>query len=597
MKPFGSLRTQGAGLLRTEHEGHEVVLGGWVAHRRDHGGVAFIDLRDRTGVVQLVIEPSQADAMDAARAARNEYVVEVRGAVRRRPGTSVNPDLATGDIEVAVTRFSVLSPSRTPPFPIEDGIETDEVLRLTHRYLDLRRPELAARITTRSRVVRVIRRVMEDNGFLEIETPILTKSTPEGARDFLVPSRLQPGNVYALPQSPQLFKQLLMVAGMERYYQIARCFRDEDLRADRQPEFTQLDVEASFVVEEDLFSLVEELFVELWREVLGESLPIPFPRMTFDEAMRRYGSDKPDTRYELELADVSRVFLDTEVGVFSHALAAGGVVLGLRLPGGGDMTRREFDELVTYARSRGGGGLAWAVVEESGDLRSALRKFMNDGEVKALVEETGAVPGDALFLVADGRERAAQELLGGVRVELAGRRALVAQELWNFLWVVEPPMFEWDEEGNRWAAVHHPFTLPSERFEEHIEDRPGEVTARAYDIVLNGVELATGSLRIHDPDLQRRVFRLLGITEDEAQEKFGFLLRGLSYGAPPHGGIAPGLDRIVMLMTGASSLRDVVAFPKTQSGSDPMTGAPSPVASQQWQELRLRALPPPAPAA
>ena len=433
---------------------------------------------------------------------------------------------------------------------------------------------------------------MEAHDFLDIETPVLTRSTPEGARDFLVPSRLQPGTVYALPQSPQLFKQLLMVAGFERYYQIAHCFRDEDLRADRQPEFTQLDVEASFINEEDIYTLVEELLTTLWSECLGIDIPTPFPRLPYAEAMRRFGSDKPDTRFGLEIIDLNQTFSQTQVGVFSGALDAGGSVLALCLPGGGDMTRKALDDLQDWAKGRGAKGLAWAMVEES-ELRSPLTKFMSEAEVEGLRTVTQAQPGDALFFAA-GDTRFGQELLGALRGHLARERGLIPDGLWNFLWITEPPVVEWNADEKRWDAVHHPFTAPTEASLATLEDAPGQALARAYDVVLNGVEVGGGSIRIHRSDVQSRVFALLGIGQEEANEKFGFLLKGLSYGAPPHGGIAFGLDRLVMLMAGAASIRDVMAFPKTASGGDPMTGAPSAADLSQLQEVGLRPLPPPA---
>ena len=589
---FDTYRTHGAGDLRAGHDGDQVTLAGWVARRRDHGGVAFVDLRDGTGVVQVVADPTQGAALEAAHDLRNEYVVRVTGTVRVRPEGMVNPNLATGEVEVAASEVEVLASAETPPFPIEDRLEADETLRLAYRYLDLRRDQMAANLRLRSKVSSIMRRVMEQHGFADIETPILTRSTPEGARDFLVPSRLQPGNVYALPQSPQLFKQLLMVAGMERYYQIARCFRDEDLRADRQPEFTQLDIEASFVVEEDIYALVEELLVTLWRECVAVDISTPFPRLPYREAMRRYGSDKPDTRFGLEIIDLNETFKITEVGVFRGALDAGGSVLAIRLPGGGDMTRKQLDDLQEWAKGRGAKGLAWAIVEEV-ELRSPLTKFMSEAEVEGLRRVTEAQPGDALFFAA-GPTRFSQELLGGLRGHLARERGLIPDGLWNFLWITEPPVVEWNADEQRWDAVHHPFTAPTDASLDQLEEAPAEAVARAYDCVLNGVELGGGSIRIHRRDVQSRVFALLGIGEEEAAEKFGFLLKGLSYGAPPHGGIAFGLDRLVMLMAGASSIRDVMAFPKTASGGDPMTGAPSAADARQLSEVGLRPLPPPA---
>ena len=593
MKPYGAMRTHGAGTLRAEHAETDVILAGWVATRRDHGGKAFLDLRDRSGVVQVVADPEQPEALEAIHGVRSEYVVRVEGTVSVRPEGMANDALATGDIEVTARSVEVLSVAQTPPFPIEDRVDTDETMRLKYRYLDMRRPSVAHAVRMRSKVTGVIRRVMEAHDFLDVETPMLTRSTPEGARDFLVPSRLQPGSVYALPQSPQLFKQLLMVAGMERYYQMARCFRDEDLRADRQPEFTQLDVEASFIDEEDIYELHEELMVTLWREVLGVELTAPFPRMPFAEAMARFGSDKPDTRFAMELVDLGEVFAATEVGIFSGALSGGGSVVAVSLPGGGDMTRKQFDEWVEFAKRRGAKGMAWGVVESPTEFRSPLSKFMSADEISNLFAATGAKPGDAIFFGA-GPTRTTQELMGAVRVAMAADRGLIPDGLWNFVWVTDWPLFEWSADEQRWDATHHPFTAPAPEWEDRLEDAPGEATSRAYDLALNGTELGGGSIRIHRRDVQERVFKLLGISDEEAQEKFGFLLEGLSYGAPPHGGIAFGLDRLVMLMAGGQSLRDVIPFPKTQSGADPMTLAPSPVDAQQLAVVGLRPLPPPA---
>jgi aspartyl-tRNA synthetase len=554
-----------------------------------NGGVVFLDLRDRSGVVQVVVDPSTGD-LAAAHDVRSEYVVRVQGTVRVRPEGMANAAIPTGEVEVAADALEVLSVADTPPFPVEDGIDTDEVVRLAHRYVDLRRPEMARRVMARSQVTSIMRRVMEAHGFLDVETPILTRSTPEGARDFLVPSRLQQGSFYALPQSPQLFKQLLMVAGFERYYQIARCFRDEDLRADRQPEFTQLDVEASFITPEDVYALCEELMAAMWRELLDVELETPFPRLPWAEAMRRYGSDKPDLRYELELTDLSATFQGTGVGVFAGALAAGGAVVGWRLPGGASLTRKQLDAWVDFARRRGAGGLAWAAVEADGTLRSPLAKFMSEDEVAAVTSTSGATAGDLLFFGA-GPTVATQELMGSLRVAVAAEQGLVPDGAWRFVWVTEWPMFERDDAAGRWDAVHHPFTAP---VDAAALDDPGRALAQAYDLALNGVELGGGSIRISDRAVQQRVFELLGISAEDADERFGFLLRGLSHGAPPHGGIAFGLDRIVMLITGGQSLRDVIPFPKTQSGGDPMTDAPSAVDRGQLDELGLRLLPPPA---
>ena len=595
---YGRLRSTGAGTLRPAHEGEQVTLAGWVARRRDHGGVAFLDLRDASGIVQVVADAGDGEAdevLAAAHDVRPEWVLRITGVVRARPEGMANPQIATGDIEVAASDVEVLSRSETPPFPLEDRVDADESLRLAYRYLDLRRPALGDAIRTRAKITGVMRRVMEDHGFLDIETPMLTRSTPEGARDFLVPSRLQRGEFYALPQSPQLFKQLLMVAGMERYYQIARCFRDEDLRADRQPEFTQLDIEASFIDEEDVFALVEELMARLWAEVLDTELTTPFNRMTHLEAMRRYGTDSPDTRFDMRLVDLAETFRGTDVGIFKGALEAGGTVVAVRLPGGGELTRKQFDDWVEFAKGRGAKGLAWGVVEDRHTLRSPLSKFMADDEIDALLAATGAQPGDALFFGA-GETRFTQELMGALRVALAREQGLIPQpgdptDTWHFVWVTDWPLLERNEEGQRWEAVHHPFTAPHPDDLDKLESRPADVRSRAYDLALNGTELGGGSIRIHDRDVQERVFGLLDISAEEADERFGFLLRGLSYGAPPHGGIAFGLDRIVMLMTGAASLRDVIAFPKTQSGGDPLTDAPAQVDERQLAELGLRLLP------
>jgi aspartyl-tRNA synthetase len=592
---LGAMRSHAAGGLRAAHAGEEVRLAGWVARRRDHGGLVFLDLRDASGVVQVVVHPEQAPAAAAAaHEVRAEDCVRATGTVSLRPAGNENPDLPTGEIEVRAGDLEVLARSATPPFPVEDRVEVDEVLRLRYRYLDLRRPAGRRALAARARTNSVLRRVLEERGFLEVETPYLTRSTPEGARDFLVPTHLQPGQFYALPQSPQLFKQLLMVAGVERYYQIVRCFRDEALRAERQPEFTQLDIELSFLDEEDLYALSEELMAAVWREVLGVELSTPFPRLSYAEAMRRFGTDKPDLRYGMELVDLGPVFAGTGVGVLAGALEAGGSVLGMVVPGGADLTRRQLDELSGWARGRGARGLAWVAVEQDG-LRSPLDKFLSEPERAGLRQVTGAGPGDLVLIVAD-QPRLAQTVLGELRTRLAAERGLVPEGRWEFLWVTDFPMFEWDADAGRWDAIHHPFTAPAQKWEETFSDTPAEATARAYDLVLNGVELGGGSIRIHRAEVQRKVFELLDIGPEEAERKFGFLLRGLSYGAPPHGGIAFGLDRVVGMALGAGSIREVIAFPKTQSGSDPLTGAPSEVADEQLAEVLLKALPKPPPA-
>lgn len=594
ISPFGSLRTHGAGHLRADDAGQTVSIAGWVDSRRDHGGVAFLDLRDRSGLVQVVADPDHTEALDVAHTLRTEWVVQVTGEVRERPDGMRNDRLDTGGVEVVATSMTVLSQSETPPFPVEDDVEVDEALRLRHRYVDLRRPKMAQILTTRSRTTSVIRGVLESHGFLDVETPMLTKATPEGARDFLVPSRLSPGETYALPQSPQLFKQLLQVAGVERYYQIARCFRDENLRADRQPEFTQVDIELSFGDQEDVLALTEEILATTWREILGVELPTPFPRLTYAESMGRFGSDKPDLRITgMELADLDEVFANTEVGVFKGVLGAGGSVIALALPGGGDMTRKLFDAQVSWAQRRGAKGLAWGVVEDGGSLRSPLSKFMNDDEIAGVIRQTGADVGDAIFFGA-GDRRFALDLMGALRNHLAAERGLVDEEVWALLWVLDAPMFEPVEDRGEavghtgWTPVHHPFTAPTAAWMDTFEEDPGNALAYAYDIVCNGYELGGGSIRIHDRAVQERVLRFLGISDDEAEEKFGFLLRGLSYGAPPHGGIAFGLDRIVMLLAGTTNIRDVIAFPKTQSGACPLTDAPAPYEDAALKELALR---------
>ncbi|MEX2324974.1 MAG: aspartate--tRNA ligase [Nitriliruptoraceae bacterium] len=603
ISPYGTMRTHGAGQLRDTDIGDDVTIAGWVDTRRDHGGVAFLDIRDRSGLVQVVADPEVSDALAAAHRVRPEWVLGITGVVRARPDGMVNERLATGTIEVAANSITVLSEANTPPFPVEDTIDVSEELRLRHRYVDLRRQHMATNLAIRARTVSIIRRVMERNGFLDVETPQLTRATPEGARDFLVPSRLQPGSTYALPQSPQLFKQLLMVAGIERYYQIARCFRDENLRADRQPEFTQLDLELSFGSEEDVYALMEEMFVEIFDEILDVNLPTPFRRMRYDDALRRFGTDKPDLRFAMELADLSQLFDGTEVGVFAGVLNAGGSVVALALPGGGELTRREFDDWTEWAKRRGAKGLAWGVVEQSENdltLRSPLTKFMSPGEINGVITTTGAEVGDAVFFGA-GPTRFVRQLMGALRVDLAEARGLVDMSRWEFVWIVDPPMFDPAAESDDpsaataqgWVPNHHPFTAPADEFVDDFEQRPDEATARAYDIVLNGTELASGSVRIHDEVLQRRVFRFLGISDEDAELKFGFLLRGFSFGVPPHCGIAPGIDRLVMLLTGSATIRDVIAFPKTQSGACPLTDAPAPYDETALNELGLRLTPRP----
>jgi aspartyl-tRNA synthetase len=564
------------GSLRATDEGKEVELYGWVARRRDHGGVAFIDLRDRWGTVQIVIRSAEAEL-------RTEYVVRVKGKVARRPSGSENPKMATGEVEVTASEVEVINTSETTPFPIEDVEEPDEKTRLEYRYLDLRRPRMMRMLELRSRVNRIIRDYMDRNEFIEVETPILTRSSPSGARDFLVPSRLHPGNFYALPQAPQMLKQLLMVSGVQRYYQIARCFRDENLRADRQPEFTQLDLEMSFCDEEDVFGLIEGLFSELWRDVLGVELPTPFPRLDIKESLLRYGTDKPDLRHDLEIADLGSVLAGTKAQIFRGALDTGGVVRGMSVPGGRDMPRRELDELVTVAKGAGGKGMAWLP-------GGPLDKFLTEDEVAGIRRATGASEGDLVLLVAD-RRRKAETVMGLLRQEVARRRKLIRQDEWKFLWINPTYLFDEDDEG-KLTYAHHPFTRPFEEDMAFVEERPYDVRAHAYDIVCNGYELGGGSLRIYDPAMQERVFQLLGMPLDMIRARFGTLLQAFTYGVPPHGGIAPGIDRIVMMLGGTDNIRDVIAFPKTQSMSDLMLGAPSEVDASQLEELRIQVVPP-----
>jgi aspartyl-tRNA synthetase len=562
------------GSLRASDGGKDIELYGWVARRRDHGGVTFIDLRDRWGPVQVVLKNP-----DGLPQLRLEYVVRVRGRVARRPAGSENPKMATGDIEVIADELEVLSESQPTPFPIEDPEEPDEKTRLEYRYLDLRRPPMMRMLELRNKVNRIIRDYMESREFVEVETPILTRSSPSGARDFLVPSRLHPGNFYALPQAPQMLKQLLMVSGVQRYYQIARCFRDENLRADRQPEFTQLDLEMSFCDEEDVFALTEGLLAELWQKVLGVDLVTPFPRLDIKESFLRYGTDKPDLRYELEIADLGEALSSTRAEIFRKVLAAGGVVRGLAVPGGRDLTRRELDELVTIAKGAGGQGLAWVP-------GGALDKFLNETEIAAIKRMTGAGADDVVLIAAD-RRRKAETVMGLIRREIARRRSLIRQDEWQFLWINPTYLFTEDDDGHLTYA-HHPFTRPFAEDMGFVEERPYDVRAHAYDIVCNGYELGGGSLRIYDPAMQERVFQLLGMPLETIRERFGTLLEAFTYGVPPHGGIAPGIDRIVMMLGGTDNIRDVIAFPKTQLMTDLMLGAPSEVDQSQLDELQIK---------
>ena len=568
------LRTHDAGALRASHAGQTVSLAGWVARRRDHGGVAFIDLRDATGSVQVVIRDEAL-----AGSLRAEWCLQIKGEVVLRPDGNANTSNPTGAIEVMGDDITVLSESAALPFPVDSGNDSEisEEVRLKYRYLDLRREKPAANMRLRSKVTSTIRRVMEDLDFLEIETPYLTRSTPEGARDFLVPVRLQPGSWYALPQSPQLFKQLLMVAGMERYYQIARCFRDEDFRADRQPEFTQLDIEMSFIDQADILAVAEKLLVKIWKEAVGFDIPTPIRHMTYADAMQNYGSDKPDLRFGLQLVEQTEFFKDTEFRVF-QAPYVGSVVM----PGGASSPRRELDAWQDWAKARGAKGLAYILVNEDGTLGGPVSKNISEKETAGIVAAAGANPGDAIFFAA-GERSASLSLLGAVRLEIGKRCKLITEGTWEFLWVVDAPMFEPTDNGG-WTAVHHPFTGPKPEFAKSFSSDPANALAYAYDIVLNGTELGGGSIRIHDRQIQKDVFSVIGLSDEEAASKFGFLLEAFNYGPPPHGGIALGLDRVCALLTGSDSIREVIAFPKTASGGDPLTGAPTPITPAQRKE-------------
>jgi aspartyl-tRNA synthetase len=586
------LKTHNCGELRPEHVGQTVTLAGWVHRRRDHGGLIFIDLRDRFGITQVVCDSElNPAAHDAASEVRSEYVLQIEGSVRGRPEGLQNPQLPTGAIEVSIDRVRILNPARTPPFYINEDSEVSEVLRLKYRYLDLRRANLQRNLLLRHKIVRFIREFLSERDFMDIETPILVKSTPEGARDYVVPSRIHPGEFYALPQSPQQLKQLLMVSGFERYFQIARCFRDEDLRADRQPEFTQLDLEMSFVEREDILNLTEELFTELVDTLEPETgcrlKQRPFPRLTYAEAMSRYGSDKPDLRFGLEFVDLTSVLAQSNFRVFSETASGGGQIKAVCAPGCASYSRRQIDELTELTKRLGAKGLAWIALQESPLIRSSISKFLTEQELAAIIDSTGAQPGDLILIVADQPAIVAQSL-GSLRLELGQRLGLTDDSVLAFAWVLEFPLLEWNEQEDRWSAVHHPFTSAIESDWSKLEESPGQVRAEAYDVVCNGVEVGGGSIRIHDRQKQERLFRMLGISREEAQAEFGHLLEAFEFGAPPHGGIAPGIDRLAMVLAQEHNIREVIAFPKTASATDLMTRSPSPISQRQLDELSLR---------
>lgn len=580
-------RTHSTTGLGIDNVGERVVLGGWVNTRRDHGGLIFIDLRDRSGLIQIVFSPEVNEkSFHLAEQVRSEYVVAASGIVAARTPATVNPNLKTGGIEVYIDEMEVLSTAKTPPFYIEDGIEVDETLRLKHRYLDLRRPEMLKNMILRHRITKAVRDYLDDHDFLEIETPLLTKSTPEGARDYLVPSRVHPGEFYALPQSPQIFKQILMVAGMERYFQIARCFRDEDLRSDRQPEFTQLDMEMSFVEEEDIFKLVEQMIIHLFKVGINLDIEPGFPCITYDEAMVKYGSDKPDLRFDLEIRDLTELVKDVGFKVFSSAIDSGGVVRALNAKKGAAFTRREIDELGKIAVDNGAKGMAWVVVAEN-ELRSPIAKFFSQAQMQAILKALKAEDGDLLLFCADDAAIVAR-VLGSIRLELARRLNIIDEGDFKFAWIIDFPLLEFDDEEKRYVAMHHMFTRPKSSDLHLLETDPAAVKARAYDLILNGTEIGGGSIRIHERDLQERIFTLLAMSPEEARDKFGFMLDAFEFGTPPHGGIAFGIDRLLMIMSGRNSIRDVIAFPKTQSASCLMTQAPAAVSSRQLRELALK---------
>ncbi len=583
----GLHRTHRCTELLTKNIGETVTVMGWVQKSRNKGGIIFVDLRDRSGILQLIFEEADCGAEHFAKAERlrSEFVIAAVGKVEARSG-AVNQNLATGEIELRVSELRILSEAQTPPFPIEADSKTKEEMRLRYRFLDLRRPDIQSKLMLRSQVATKVRAVLAEEGFLEIETPILIKSTPEGARDYLVPSRVHQGKFYALPQSPQLFKQLLMCSGYDRYFQIAKCFRDEDLRADRQPEFTQIDMEMSFVDVDDVIAVNERLLQKVFQDAIGLEISLPLPRMTWQEAMDRYGSDKPDTRFGMELTDVSEVVKDCGFGVFTGALENGGSVRGINAKGQGQMPRKKIDALVEFAKGFGAKGLAYAAIQPDGSIKSSFGKFMSDEQMKALTEAMEAEPGDLLLFAAD-RNKVVWDVLGNLRLEIARNAELIPENQFHFLWVTEFPLLEWSEEQGRFVAMHHPFTMPMEEDLEKLDTEPGAVRAKAYDIVLNGTELGGGSVRIFQADVQEKMFEVLGFTKEQAKERFGFLLEAFQYGVPPHAGLAYGFDRMMMLMTGADSIREVIAFPKVKDASDMMTNAPDVVDETQLKELGI----------
>lgn len=584
----GMHRSCGCGRVTEKDCGKELTLAGWVNTRRDHGGLIFIDLRDRSGIVQVVMSPQYGeDAFHKAEDVRSEYVLAIRGIVRERSPETVNPKMQTGKIEVVVSEMRVLNKAKTPPFYVEDGIDVDETVRLKHRYIDLRRPEMQRNLIMRHKIVHEMRQFLDAHDFLEVETPILTKSTPEGARDYLVPSRVNPGKFYALPQSPQLFKQLLMVSGLERYFQIARCFRDEDLRADRQPEFTQLDIELSFEDQDFILDLMEHMMQRIFKNVLNVDIQIPFKRITWDDAMNLYGSDKPDLRFDMHFYDISDLLRDTGFKVFRNVLDNGGIVKAITVKGDAAIPRRELDGLVDYVGNYGAKGLVWIGLNKDGSLKCQITKFLGEDKIREIGKFCEAENGDLILIIAD-KPKVVAQALGELRLEMARRMNLIDENEFCFRWVTDFPMFEYSEEDKRWVAEHHPFTAPRDEDVQYLLTDPSKVYAKAYDMVLNGVEAGGGSLRIYQEELQEKVFKAIGITHEEAQEKFGFLLDAFRYGAPPHAGIALGLDRLVMLMLRLGSIRDVIAFPKTQSAIDQMTQAPSEVVDMQLKELHIR---------